>query len=141
MFAYVRRRKQCERSILSVETYFQQLRDAFATCRVLQASNVTYDKRGTHEGLLRGDLYFIDGSVLHFREVVDTELTIDRLMYVYQYMTAGKALIFRYDNTGHHKRLNLPTYPHHKHEGSEDKVMASQAPDLIAILREVESLV
>ncbi|HXG21461.1 MAG TPA: DUF6516 family protein [Methylomirabilota bacterium] len=126
---------------MSVETYFQQLRDAFATCRVLQASNVTYDKRGTHEGLLRGDLYFIDGSVLHFREVVDTELTIDRLMYVYQYMTAGKALIFRYDNTGHHKRLNLPTYPHHKHEGSEDKVMASQAPDLIAILREVESLV
>ncbi len=124
-----------------IETYFQQLRDAIAICRGLQASNITYDKRGTHEGLLRGELYFIDGSVLHFREVIDAELTIDRLMYVYQYMTARKTLIFRYDNTGHHKRLNLPSYPHHKHEGSENNVIASQAPDLIAVLREVESLV
>jgi hypothetical protein len=23
-------------------------------------------------------------------------------------------------NTGHHKDLNLPTYPHHKHDGHED---------------------
>lgn len=108
---------------------------------MLQASNVTYDKRGTHEGFLRGELYFVDGSVLHFREAVDTELIIDRLMYAYQYMTATKALVFRYDNTGHHKRLNLPTYPHHKHDGSEENVTASSAPVLLAVLREVESLV
>ncbi len=39
------------------------------------------------------------------------------------------------------KRLNLPTYPHQKHEGNEENVIASQAPDFIAVLREVESLV
>lgn len=133
--------KQYERSNLRIEAYFQQLRDAIATCRVLQTSNVTYDKRGTHEGFLRGELYFIDRSVLHFREAVDTELTIDRLMYTYQYMTATKALVFRYDNTGHHKRSNLSTYPHHKHDGSEENVIASPAPALIAVLHEVESLV
>ncbi len=129
-----------ERSNLRIETYFQQIQDALTACRVLQAANVAYDKRGTYEGFLRGELYFVDGSVLHFREALDTELAIDRLMYVYQYMTATKTLIFRYDNTGHHKRLNLPTYPHHKHDGSEENVTASSAPDLIAILREVESL-
>jgi hypothetical protein len=124
---------------LRIEEYFQQIQNIIATCRVIQASNATYDKRGTHEGLIRGEIYFVDGSVLHFREAVDTELMIDRLMYVYQYMTATKALIFRYDNTGHHKRLNLPTYPHHKHEGGEENVIASSAPELAAILREVES--
>jgi len=67
----------------------------------------------------------VDGSILHFREVVDVEATIDRLMYTYQYMSATKTLIFRYDNTGHHKRLNLPTYLHHKHKGSEENVIAS----------------
>lgn len=126
---------------MRVETYFQQIQDVLANCRVLQASNVTYDKRGAYEGMLRGELYFIDGSILHFREAIDTELTIDRLMYVYQYMEPTRTLIFRYDNTGHHKQLNLPTYPHHKHDGGEDNVIASSAPDLTAILWEIESLV
>ncbi len=79
---------------MRIESYFQQIQDAVAACRVLQASNVAYDQRGAYEGLIRGELYFVDGSVLHFREAVDTELTIDRLMYTCQYMAATKALIF-----------------------------------------------
>ncbi len=126
---------------MQIESYFQQIRDAIAACRVLRASNVTYDQRGAYEGFIRGELYFVDGSVLHFREVVDTELIFDRLMYTYQYMAATKALIFRYDNTGHHKRLNPSTYPHHKHEGSEEHVVASSALDPTAVLSEVEGVV
>jgi hypothetical protein len=56
-------------------------------------------------------------------------------------MGASKQLRFRYDNTGHHKQLNLPTYPHHKHEGSDEYILPSAAPDLAAILGEVERLV
>lgn len=124
-----------------IEAYFQLIQDTLVACHVLQASNVTYDKRGTYEGFIRGELYFVDGSVLHFRETVDSELTIDRLMYTYQYMAAAKVLVFRYDNTGHHKRLNLPTYPHHKHNGNEENVTASSAPELTAVLREIENLI
>ena len=62
-------------------------------------------------------------------------------MYTYHYMAASKALIFRYDNTGHHKRLNLPTYQHHKHDGSVEHVVASPAPNLGAVLTEIERLV
>ena len=129
------------RSSLHIEEYFQQVQAALAACRVLLASNITYDKRGAFVGFLRGELLFVDGSVLHFREVVDAEETVDRLMYSYHYMTPTKALVFRYDNTGHHRKLNLPTYPHHKHEGSEEHVMASVAPDLPTVLREIESVV
>ena len=126
---------------MRIEAYFHQIQDTITSCRVLQASNVFYDKRATYEGFIRGEFYFVDGSVLHFREVVDVEMTIDCLTYTYQYMTAARTLIFRYDNTGHHKKLNLPTYPHHKHVGSEENVVASPAPDLANVLSEVESLV
>jgi hypothetical protein len=102
---------------------------------------MTYDKRGAHEGFIRGELYFVDGSVLHMREFVDVEVTVERLVYVYQYMSPDRTLVFRYDNTGHHKKLNLPTYPHHKHQSSESNVLASDAPDLSTVLVEIETMI
>ncbi|MBD2577174.1 DUF6516 family protein [Oscillatoria sp. FACHB-1406] len=49
-------------------------------------------------------------------------------------------LIFRYDNTEHHRKLNLPTFPHHKHDRSEDNVIGSDAPFLIDVLKEIENI-
>ncbi|MBI1877333.1 MAG: hypothetical protein HYR94_03710 [Chloroflexi bacterium] len=126
---------------MRIEAYFQQFRDTIEACLILQSSNVTYDKRGTHEGFIHGELYFADGSTLHLREFVDVETNINRLMYVYQYLSSAKTLIFRYDNTGHHKKLNLPTYPHHKHEGTQDNIVPSAGPDLTAVLTEIEQLI
>lgn len=126
---------------MRIEAYFQQLREIIDSCPIVRSFNVTYDKRGSHEGFIRGEVYFVDGSVLHVREFVDVEIGVDRLTYVYQYMDPAKRLVFRYDNTGHHKKLNLLTYPHHKHEGSEYNVVASPAPDLVAVLSEIEMLV
>ena len=83
----------------------------------------------------------MDGSTCHLREFVDVEITTDRLMYAYQFIDSLKNLVFRYDNTGHHKRLGLSTYPHHKHDGSEDNVIPSAAPDLAFVLQEIESLI
>ena len=104
---------------MRIEAYFQQLRETIDSCPIVSSFNVAYDKRGNYEGFIRGEVYLVDDSVLHLREFVDVEIGMDRLTYVYQYMDSAKRLVFRYDNTGHHKNLNLPTYPHHKHEGSE----------------------
>ena len=108
---------------------------------MVQSSSITYDKRSTHEGFIRGGGYFVDASILHLREFVDVETAVERLLYVYQYMDAHEQLQFRYDNTGHHKQLNLPTYPHHKHEGSDKQVVPSPPPDLAAVLGEIEILI
>ena len=124
-----------------IDAYFRQIGDLIEACPIVQSSNVTYDKRARHEGYIRGELFFVDGSMLHVREFVDTQDKIDRLTYVYQYMDASQALVFRYDNTGHHKKLNLPTYPHHKHAGSEHVVVASSAPSLAEVLDEIMMLV
>ena len=126
---------------MRIEAYFRQIERIIEACPVIQLSNVTYEKRGTHEGFIRGELYFVDGSTLHLREFIDVEITADRLMYAYQFIDSSKNLVFRYDNTGHHKKLGLFTYPHHKHDGGEDNVTSSAAPDLSTVLEEIELLV
>lgn len=98
---------------------------------------MTYEKRAPFQGYIRGELDFIDGSTLHLREFVDAEDTIDRFTYVYQYMDSEQRLMFRYDNTGHHRKLGLTTYPHHKHVADEDRVVESTAPDLAEVLDEI----
>jgi len=126
---------------LRIENYFLYIQEMIRLCPVVRLSDISYNKRGSYEGYIRGELCFVDESKLHLREFVDVETTPDRLMYAYQYVNASNSLIFRYDNTGHHKKLDLHTYPHHKHDGNEDNVVSSPAPDLSQVLKEIESLV
>ncbi len=123
---------------MRIEDYFQQLRDTIDACLMVRSFDMTYDKRSSHEGVIHGEVHFVDDSALHLREFVDVEMGVERLTYVYQYMAPDRKLVFRYDNTGHYKKLNLPTYPHHKHEGSESQVVPSSAPDLMTVLNEIE---
>lgn len=125
---------------MRIEAYFQQLQQTIEACAAVQSFNLTYDKRSTHTGFIRGETYFFDGSTLHLREFVDVEFAVDRLMYAYHYVDRTDRLIFRYDNTGHHKALNLSTYPHHKHDGRTGKIFTSPAPDFNAVLQEIEAL-
>lgn len=124
-----------------IETYFKHLQQTIESFAIVQSFNVNFDKRGSHEGFIRGEIHFIDRSILYLREFVDVEITVNRLMYVYNYVDSLKKLIFRYDDTGHHKDLNLPTFPHHKHERREDNIVSSSAPDLAAVLDEIEKIV
>jgi len=126
---------------LRVESYFADVRRAIELSPVVRLSNVSYEKRGTHEGIIRGRVQFVDNTVLEWREYVDVETNVDRLMYVYQYMESPMGLIFRYDNTGHHKKSALPTFPHHKHVSHDDKVVPSDPVDLVGVLREIEAIV
>lgn len=126
---------------MRIEEYFRQIQEIIGSSPLVLLTDVSYSKRGSYEGFIRGELHLVDGSLLHVREFVDVEITPDRLMYAYQYIDISNELIFRYDNTGHHKKLDLPTYPHHKHQGSEENVIPSKAPDLSTVLAEVELLV
>ena len=94
---------------MRIEAYFRQIEKTIETCAIIQLSNVTYEKRGTHEGFIQGELNLVDGSTLHVREFVDVEITVDRLMYTYQFIDSSKNMVFRYDNTGYHRKLRLST--------------------------------
>jgi len=126
---------------LRIEAYFQQLQAFIDGCPVVDSQTVGFDKRGSYLGFIRGDLIMSDGSLLHFREFVDTEYGIDRKIYAYQYMDSHRQIIFRYDNSDHHQHLQLPTHPHHKHDGSEETIVPSPGPTLADVLAEIEPLV
>ena len=121
-----------------IDAYLQSLLDAIAASPIVRASNIALDKRTLRAGLIRGDIYFADGSRLHFRELVEVQAQVVRRMYSYHYHDGDAALIFRYDDTPHHPALN--GFPHHKHIGSEASVIAATPPDLPAVLREIESI-
>lgn len=120
-----------------IEDYFRQIDTLIATAAIVHSSSITYDKRSTYLGLIRGDIYFVDGSLLHLREFVNVEHDVERYMYVYHYQRPDGTLIFRYDNTPHFPAL--PTFPHHKHDTSEANVVAASPPDLQAILTEIQA--
>jgi hypothetical protein len=121
-----------------IEAYLQSLLDAVAASPIVRASNVILDKRTLHVGLIHGDVYFADGSRLHFRELVEVQVQVVRRMYSYHYQDANATLVFRYDDTPHHPALS--NFPHHKHAGSEANVIAATPPDLPTVLREIEAI-
>ncbi len=123
-----------------IELYFQSVQNLIESCKIVELFNLDCEKRGLYEGFIRGTINFKDNSILHLREFVYVEITTDRKMYSYQYIDAENNLIFRYDNTEHHRKLNLHNFPHHKHDGKEDNVVSSDAPFLADVLKEIETL-
>lgn len=122
-----------------IEDYFRQVETLIATAGIVHSSSITYDKRSTYIGFIRGAIYFLDGSLLHLREFVNVEHGIERYMYAYHYQRPDGALVFRYDNSPHFPTLS--TFPHHKHEASATNVVAASLLDLQAILAEIQGLI
>jgi hypothetical protein len=126
---------------LLLDEYFRQIKALVDHCSIVQTSTVVYEVRSHDRGFLKGELLFVNGSILAIREFIKTTSIVDREMYTYQYMNSDSQLIFRYDNTGHHRKLNLPTFPHHKHDRSETHVIASDALELPEVLEEIKNII
>ncbi len=122
-----------------IDDYFHHLELLIASNLVVQSSNITYDKRNATIGFVRGELFFVDGSRLHFREYINIEPTIDRYTYTYHYQAVGGEFIFRYDNTPHYP--TLPNFPHHKHVGKETNVINAYPLDLDTVLVEIQNII
>jgi len=118
-----------------IEVYFQDISILISNTAGVQSSCITYDKRSSYIGFIRGSIFFYDGSVLHVREFVNVQYGIEHYMYAYHYQNPDGIMIFRYDNSPHFP--DLATFPHHKHEGSESNVTASVAKDIAAVLDEI----
>lgn len=119
-----------------IEQYFQSMLDLLASLPFVESSNVNLEKRGDLAGFIRGEVEFRDGSsLLFFRELIDLRSPLQKVMYAYHYQKSDGTLIFRYDNTAHHR--SAPTFPHHKHLESGN-VTDADAPSMEQVLREIE---
>ena len=65
--------------------YFAQLLHVVDRCTVISARTITVDARTAYTGIIRGSLYFINHTVLHFTEVVDVERDIQKIKYRYHF--------------------------------------------------------
>ncbi len=121
-----------------IEEYFQDLLDLIASLPFVESPDVSLEKRGDLVGFIRGEVEFSNGSTLFFRELIDLRLPLQKVMYAYHYQRADGALVFRYDNTAHHKHIS--TFPNHKHllDGS---IESSAVPALEQVMREIESVI
>lgn len=87
---------------------------------------------------MRGDIYFIDNSRLHFRELFVGQGKFIKIAYSYHYQLANGAMIFRYDNAPHYP--GLLSAPHHKHL-ADGEVIAANLPEFESVLHEIEDMI
>lgn len=120
-----------------IESYVQAVLALLDSLPFVETFDVDFEKRGEFAGFVRGKAEFNDGSsLLFFRELWDLREPIRKAMYAYHYQDKNGALIFRYDNTAHHR--NISTFPRHKHL-SGGGVTSADAPSLEDVLTEIET--
>jgi len=91
-------------------------------------------------GVLRGAATFDGGCELHFVLVIDSSGdTVSLRKYRFHLMSRQKEMVFRYDNTRHHRPLG--GFPHHKHVGAEETVVESRPPDIRTITEEIRAYI
>ena len=121
-----------------IEDCFRSVEELLAQSSAIHSWSITYDKRSSYVGFLRGEIRFVDRSVLHLREFVYPQHNPERYMYAYHYQGPDGALIFRYDSTPHLPEIQ--NAPHHKHVTGHS-VEPPQAPGLDSVLGEIGRLV
>lgn len=108
------------------------------TYRLFNRAVFSIEERSETVGFVRGDIYFINDSRLHIRELIDIQKG-ERIKYAYHYQAADGAIIFRYDNAPH--LPSLANFPHHKHLSTSSAIISSEIPTLSTVLNEIESLI
>ena len=69
--------------------------------------------------------------------MLDGDVGSELVKYAFHFFDGSGRTVFRYDNSFNHP--GLPNFPHHKHIGSEESVVAAAPPDVEAILAEIRT--
>lgn len=121
-----------------IEEYFRAIEELLIARGFAHSWSITYDKRSSFVGFLRGEIRFVDRSVLHVREFVHVGHSPQRYAYAYHYQGTDGVLVFRYDNAPHYPELL--NAPHHKHVTGRS-VVPSEVPELASVLDEIGRLI
>ncbi len=116
-----------------IETYFAEIEATIHTFPYTDSYLLKKKRYNKTFGYIGGTITFENNYCLNFMEAKQLDPTI-KAKYRYQYMDEDDKMIFRYDNSSHHK--HLPNFPHHKHLAS-DKIIVSTEPELHDILLEI----
>ncbi len=116
-----------------ISEYFREVELRLKNTEIVTDKYVDLREFSATEGMLRGRLLFVDGSMLKFMEYLQEET---RLKYRFHLMDKEGNMVFRYDNAPHHK--DVSTFPRHKH--LPNNVIESDDKGIMDVLDEVEIL-
>ena len=116
-----------------IAEYFQEVEFRLKIAKIITDKSIDLREFSATEGMLRGKLLFVDGSMLEFMEYLQEE---NRLKYRFHLMDNEGNMILRYDNAPHHK--DISSFPHHKHLPSS--VAESVDKGIMDVLDEIEIL-
>lgn len=119
------------------ETHLKKVQALLNASPLIIQPSISVEDRG-EVWFLRGNVDFIDGSSLYFRELFIGRGRKYKEIYTYHYQDREGKLLFRYDNSPHFP--DLTNAPHHKHQ-ADGSVISSNPPDLEPVLREIEGLI
>jgi hypothetical protein len=117
-----------------ISGYFREVELRLKKAEIIADKSVDLREFSATEGMLRGRLLFVDGSMLEFMEYLKEE---NRLKYRFHLMDKEGNIVFRYDNTPHHK--DVSSFPHHKH--LPINVVESDEIGIMDILDEIEMMI
>jgi hypothetical protein len=116
-----------------ISDYFKEVERRIKDTEIVADKSIDFREFSTTDGMLRGRLLFVDGSMLEFMEYLHEGI---RLKYRFHLMDRHGEMVFRYDNTPHH---DIATFPHHKHLPSA--IAESKEKGVLDVLSEVEVLI
>jgi hypothetical protein len=96
-------------TVFLISDYFREVERRIKDAEIVADKSIDFREFSTMEGMLRGRLLFVDGSMLEFMEYLHKE---KRLKYRFHMIDREGEVVFRYDNAPHH---DIATFPHHKH--------------------------
>lgn len=119
---------------MSLKCYLADLQTLLSETPFLLSTSLHYEERPPVAGLVKGTLFFADGSQLNFKEFLITQPSLRIMKYAYHYQKSN-LLIFRYDNANDPTVRNFPTYPSHKHLPLG--IFPAETPSLRQVLQEI----
>jgi Family of unknown function (DUF6516) len=120
-----------------LDDYLLKIRQTISGFAEIQVEQYREQLLTANRANLRIRASLSDKSLLEISEaLVVNEGVLTWLSYRYHWQDNTGRLIFRYDDAPHHSEVE--TFPHHKHVAGT--VLASQHPDLLSLLAEIQHL-
>jgi hypothetical protein len=123
---------------MSLKNYSLSLQRLIEKTPFVVAFNFSYEERPPSAALIRGNVFFSEGSQLDFKEFILSHPKIQVIKYAYHYRRCNE-FIFRYDNAFDPLARNFLTYPGHKHLPSA--LRPANQPTLSEVLTEILSTI
>ena len=119
--------------------YLAQVKARLISSAIVHTFETLKERATPINGYIRVRLRLHNGDVVEAAEYFEHEhhglRTVD---YRYHWVDAQQRLRRRWDSAPHHPEI--PGFPHHMHDGSEDNICAGQPLSLIEMLAYIETI-